>query len=142
MAGMATMSREERETFLALPHVGVLGIERPGRGPLTVPIWYAYSPGGDVVILTSPDSLKGKLIAKAGQFSLCAQSESLPYKYVMVEGSVSETRACDVEADARPMAHRYLGKAMGDEYIGGGEDSSSVVISMTPTTWYSVDYGK
>lgn len=139
---MSKMSKEEREAFLARPHVGVLGIERPGRGPLTVPIWYAYEPGGDVVILTSPDSLKGRLIAAAGQFSMCVQSEALPYKYVMVEGSVTETRACDIDGDARPMAHRYLGVAAGDQYIGAGDDSSSVVISMRPKTWYSVDYGK
>ncbi len=139
---MTKMSKDERENFLARPHVGVLGIEREGRGPLTVPIWYGYEPGGDLRILTNPESLKARLIAKAGRFSLCAQSESLPYKYVMVEGEVIETRACDVEADARPMAHRYLGSAAGDQYIDGGDDSSSVVITIRPTHWYSVDYGK
>ncbi len=139
---MTKMSKEERESFLARPHVGVLGIERPGRGPLTVPIWYGYEPGGDLVILTSPNSLKGKLIAQAGRFSLCAQSEKLPYKYVMVEGPVIETRACDIEDDARPMARRYLGVTGGDQYIAGGDDSTSVSITMRPDHWYSVDYGK
>lgn len=139
---MPKMSKEEREAYLAHPHVGVLGVERSGRGPLTVPIWYDYKPGGDVVILTSPNSLKGRLIADAGQFSLCVQSESLPYKYVMVEGKVNETRECDIEADARPMAYRYLGRELGDQYIGDGDDSSSVVISMTPSHWYTTDYGK
>ncbi len=139
---MAKMSVEERETFLARAHVGILGIEHPGRGPLTVPIWYGYEPGGDVVILTSPTSLKGRLIAAAGRFSLCAQSEKLPYKYVMVEGPVIETRACSIEEDARPMAHRYLGAAGGDQYIDSGDDSTSACITMRPEHWYSVDYGK
>lgn len=138
---MGTMSEEDRQTYLAKPHVGVMAIESPGRGPLAVPIWYSYEPGGDVTILTHPESRKAKLLDEAGRFSLCAQTESLPYKYVMVEGPVIERRACDVEADARPMAHRYLGQDMGDDYIGSGEDSSSVVYVMRPERWYSVDYG-
>ncbi len=139
---MATMSKEEREEYLSRPHVGVIGIEDPGRGPLTVPIWYAYEVGGDVVILTHPESRKAKAIAAAGRFSLCVQRERLPYKYVMVEGPVVETRACDVDADARPMAHRYLGQAMGDQYVDDGDDSTSIVITMRPERWYSTDYGK
>lgn len=138
---MGTMSAEDRQAYLAKPHVGVMAIESPGRGPLAVPIWYAYEPGGDVTILTHPESMKAKLLDDAGRFSLCVQTETLPYKYVMVEGPVIERRSCDVEADARPMAHRYLGQDMGDDYIGSGEDSSSVVYVMRPERWYSVDYG-
>ena len=37
------MSRAEREAFLAALHVGVISISESGRGPLTVPIWYAYA---------------------------------------------------------------------------------------------------
>lgn len=136
------MSKQEREEFLSEVHVGVIGIEFPGRGPLTVPIWYSYEPGGDLSVLMSPTSLKGKLLAEAGRFSLCAQSESLPYKYVMVEGAVIETRPCDIEADSRPMARRYLGKELGDQYVGDGGESTSVVITMKTERWYSVDYGK
>ena len=136
------MSRDEREAFLAKPHVGVLAVDHPGRAPLAVPIWYRYSPGGDLGILTHPDSVKAKLIEVAGRFSLCVQSEHLPYKYVMVEGPVIETRPCDIEADARPMARRYLGESMGDRYIEDGDDSSSVLIVMRPEHWFTVDYGK
>ncbi len=139
---MATMSPEERQDYLARPHVGVLGVDDPGRGPLTVPIWYAYEPGGLVTILTHPQSRKAKLIQAAGRFSLCVQRERLPYKYVMVEGPVVETIECDIEEHARPMAHRYLGKELGDQYVEDGDDSTSIVIRMQPERWYSTDYGK
>ncbi|MGH1505458.1 MAG: pyridoxamine 5'-phosphate oxidase family protein [Acidimicrobiales bacterium] len=139
---MATMSPEERQDYLARPHVGVLGVDDPGRGPLTVPIWYAYEPGGTVTILTHPQSRKAKLIQAAGRFSLCVQRERLPYKYVMVEGPVVETIECDIEEHARPMAHRYLGKELGDQYVEDGDDSTSIVIRMQPERWYSTDYGK
>jgi hypothetical protein len=46
----ATMTREEREQFLAGVHVGVLSVvSEGGGGPLAVPVWYSYQPGGPVV---------------------------------------------------------------------------------------------
>lgn len=139
---MPVMSKEEREEFLARPHVGVIAVEDPGRGPTAIPIWYSYEPGGDIAVLMHPDSIKARLIKAAGRFSLCVQRERLPYKYVMVEGPVLSTSACDVEEHARPMAHRYLGEEMGDQYVADGTDNSSVVITMRPERWYSTDYGK
>ena len=49
-------------------------------------VWYSYEPGGEVRIITGRTSRKGKLLECAGRFSLCVQTETLPYKYVSVEG--------------------------------------------------------
>jgi len=52
---MRPMTREEREAFLAEPHVGVLSVTaEPERAPLTTPIWYEYQPGGLVKVITAP----------------------------------------------------------------------------------------
>ena len=77
--GQLSMSVEEREAFLADLHVGILGIERADGPPLTVPVWYGYEPGGEVWVLTDGESLKGRLLERAGRFSLCAQTETVPY---------------------------------------------------------------
>jgi nitroimidazol reductase NimA-like FMN-containing flavoprotein (pyridoxamine 5'-phosphate oxidase superfamily) len=82
-----TMTKEEREAFLADVHVGVISIAEDGHGPLTVPVWYSYEAGGEVRI-TARRSRKGKLLERAGRFSLCAQTERPPYKYVSVEGPI------------------------------------------------------
>lgn len=140
---MASMSKEEREDFLSKPHVGVLGVEESGRGPLTTPIWYSYdADDNELVILTGPTSRKATLIETAGRFSLCVQQEALPYRYVMVEGAVVDTRPAELEADERPMAHRYLGDQMGDRYCEDTAGVDSIRIAMRPERWYSVDYGK
>lgn len=136
------MTRDEREAFLAAVHVGVLSVARSEKAPLAVPIWYRYEPGGEVCILIGPSSLKAKLLAAAGRFSLCVQSEVLPYRYVSIEGPIVETRQVDRETDVRVMAHRYLGREMGDRYVEDGEDDSMIAVSMRPETWYTVDYGK
>ncbi len=137
---MANMSKDEREAFLAQPHVGVISIEAEGRGPVTVPIWYSYEPGGNVNVLTGVNSKKTRLLEAAGRFTLCVQRERLPYKYVSVEGPIVESRPAELERDARPMARRYLGPAMGDQYVEEGDDAS-VWFSMAPERWSSVDYG-
>jgi nitroimidazol reductase NimA-like FMN-containing flavoprotein (pyridoxamine 5'-phosphate oxidase superfamily) len=111
------MTKQERETFLAGVHVGIISIPEEGRGPLTVPIWYAYDAGGELRVVTARASRKGRLLARAGRFSLCAQTETPPYKYVSVEGPIIATEAADLERDLRSLAHRYLGIERGDRYI-------------------------
>ncbi len=136
---MGPMSEEERQDFMAGVHVGVIGIADGQRGPLTIPVWYAYEPGGDVTVLMQPDSRKGKLIEASGRFSMCAQQEPLPYKYVMAEGPVTSTRDATYD-DTLAMATRYLGDEMGKGYADANASGSSTVYSMTPQRWYSTDY--
>jgi hypothetical protein len=140
------MSKSERESFLAEVHVGVISISEPGRGPLAVPIWYGYEPGGELWIVTDRDSRKGKLLRQADRLSLCAQTEQPPYKYVSVEGPITSTTPADVDRHIRPLAHRYLGAQFGDRYIEatGGSDgrSESVIVRMRPERWLTTDYSK
>jgi nitroimidazol reductase NimA-like FMN-containing flavoprotein (pyridoxamine 5'-phosphate oxidase superfamily) len=138
------MTRAEREAFLADLHVGIISIEREGRAPLTVPIWYAYEPGGEVRILTGRSSRKGALLARARRFSLCVQTETAPYKYVTVEGPVVALDPSVLERDERPMAHRYLGADFGEQYLAAtaGQRADNVLVRMRPERWLSVDYAK
>ena len=137
------MSESERQAFLADLHVGVISIERADGPPLAVPIWYGYEPGEVVWVLTAADSLKGRLLEAAGRFSLCAQTEEPPfYRYVSVEGPVVDVSPADLEADRRPLAHRYFGPELGDLYVADTEGEASVKYSMRPDRWWSVDYSK
>jgi PPOX class probable F420-dependent enzyme len=139
-----SMTRAERETFLADVHVGVISIAEPGRGPLTAPIWYAYEPGGEVVVITGRDSRKGRLLASSPRISLCAQTEKPPYRYVSVEGPVTYVGPTDREKLGRMLAHRYLGPELGERYLEAtaSETGASVVVRMRPDRWLTVDYAK
>ena len=139
-----SMTRAERETFLADVHVGVISIAEPGRGPLTAPIWYAYEPGGEVVVITGRDSRKGRLLAAAPRISLCAQTEKPPYRYVSVEGPVTYVGPADREKLGRMLAHRYLGPELGERYLEAtaSENADGVVVRMRPDRWLTVDYAK
>ena len=140
------MSCDEREAFLAEVRVGIVSLTDEGRGPLTVPIWYAYEPGGEVHIVTEQSSRKAQLLEKGRRISLCVQSEAPPYKYVSVEGPIAAIEPSDVERDERPMAHRYLGKKGGDRYIEASTRDrvadEAILVRMQPERWLTVDYSK
>lgn len=138
------MNETEREEFLAGLHVGVLGVERTDGPPLLLPVWYSYQPGGDVEVLTSASSLKGRLASRAGRASLVAQQEALPYKYVSVEGPVEidELDAEQTKVAIEPMATRYLGEEMGKGYAAANQTTDEVRIRLRPSRWFTVDYGK
>ncbi len=139
------MTSTERETYLAALHVGVIGVERPERAPLTVPIWYAYEPGGEVVVSSLAGSLKARLITAAGRFSITAQDETYPYRYVTAEGSVTSIETAD-EATMKAIAVRYLGEQGGQAFVESfakdNPGAESLLFRMRPEHWLSVDYSK
>jgi PPOX class probable F420-dependent enzyme len=140
-----TMTRVEREAFLAGVHVGVLAIPEPGRGPLAAPIWYAYE-DGELWLVTGRDSRKGRLLRPGVRVSLVVQSEEAPYRYVSVEGPVTSVAPSPGDAEERRLAHRYLGREAGDAYVASTADrreaEPNVLVKIRPERWLSVDYRK
>lgn len=136
------MGTEQREAFLADLHVAVLAIERDGKGPLAVPIWYAYA-DGDVLMSMAAGSAKTTLLRRAGRATMTVQDERPPYRYVSVEGPVSIEAYDDVDAyDIETVAKRYLGDELGAQYAAANPPGDSTVIArITPERWLTVDYG-
>jgi PPOX class probable F420-dependent enzyme len=141
--GQLTMSKEDREAFLAGVHIGVLAVAVDGQAPLLTPIWYSYEPGGAVVLHTGTSSPKTAALRAAGRASLCVQTETPPYQYVVVEGSVAIEEGRD-EDWRRDVAHRYLGPEMGELYMQSTSsvEDPGVFVSLVPERWKTTDYGK
>lgn len=138
------MSSDCRERFLADPHVGVLGVTDP-RGPaapLLVPVWYGYEPGGVVTVLTARTSTKAGLIRAARRFSLCAQSESPPYRYVSVEGPVVSVEDGVNKAEWEAIAHRYLDRDTAVAYLRANRHQLDEYLTfrMDPQRWRTADF--
>ncbi|MFD2466365.1 pyridoxamine 5'-phosphate oxidase family protein [Amycolatopsis silviterrae] len=137
------LSIEEREQFLAEPHIGALSVvERPDRAPLTVPIWYQYEPGGELWVITQPDSRKAKAIEAAGRFSLMVQRVEPTVRYVSVEGPVVRTRPGSRELTWE-MASRYLpaDKVAGYVEFERTQLGEHMAIHLRPERWLSGDMG-
>ncbi|MGW6462054.1 pyridoxamine 5'-phosphate oxidase family protein [Streptomyces sp. NPDC055078] len=139
------LTREEREQFLAEPHIAALAVAagEEDRAPLTLPIWYQYAPGGDIWIMTGRDSRKERLIARAGRFSLMVDRLEPTVRYVSVEGPVTATVTATREQLVE-IAARYLpaGKVAGYVEFVEKELGEQVVIHMRPQRWNSADLGE
>jgi hypothetical protein len=140
------MSIEERQAFLAETRVGIISIPEEGRGPLTIPVWYGYLPGGDVCVWTSAKSRKAGLLQKTQRISFCVQETTPPnYKYVSIEGPFT-IQPVDLERDIHPMALRYYGSEHGEQLFANitqGEGwKDDLLVCIKPERWLTVDYSK
>ena len=141
------MIEQERQEFLAEPHIGVLSVASgDDRPPHTTPVWYAYEPGGNITIFTGSQgrkSRKAELIQAAGVLSLSVQREEFPYKYVTVEGTV-------VGSDQPPSAEQMLaivGRYLPEEAAQGFVEaelahpgSGPVHFTVRPDCWLTFDF--
>jgi hypothetical protein len=137
------LSQEEREQFLAEPHIAALSVYAGDtRGPLTVPIWYQYSPGGEPWILTGPGSRKARLIEATGFFTLMVERLEPTTRYVTVDGAVSHIEP-GTDAQLEELTHRYLSGAAADKYLQFAREhlGEHVAIYMQPQHWLSSDMG-
>ncbi len=132
-------SAAEREAFLAAPRVAVVSIARKTRAPLSVPIWYAYTAGGEVGLWMEAGTPKARALAVAGCFSLCVHDEVRPYRYVSVAGPVTSMAPIDWEQELIPLIKRYLSGAEAQTYIasldGPAGVASNLFVRMRPQHW-------
>lgn len=89
---------------------------------------------------TGQATQRARAIAAAGRFTLCAQDEAPPYKYVTVEGHAIIEPAGLAERTA--IARRYLGAESGDAFIAANPGADDIIIRTTPEHWHSADFGK
>jgi hypothetical protein len=137
------LSKDDREQFLAEPHTAALSVYAgSGRGPLTVPIWYQYSPGGEPWVLTGVGSRKHRLIEAAGHFSLMVERVDPTVRYVAVDGPVSRIEP-GTDEQLVEMAARYLPPEALEPYleVARREHGESVAVYLTPQHWLSADLG-
>jgi len=137
------LSKDDREQFLAEPHIAALSVYAgTERGPLTVPIWYQYTPGGDLWFNTGSGSRKHRLIESSGYVSLMVERVEPTVRYVAVDGPVLriETGTDDQLVE---MTRRYLPAENVDGYleVARREHGESVAVFVDPEHWLSADLG-
>ena len=137
------LSVRDRELFLAEPHIAALSFSAgPDRGPLTLPIWYQYAPGGEPWVLTPADSRKVPLIEAAGRFTLMVERTMPIIRYVSVEGPVTRTIP-ETDELLREITERYLPPDKVPAYLAlaKAEFGEQVAIYLRPERWLTADLG-
>jgi hypothetical protein len=137
------LSVHDRELFLAEPHIAALSVSAgPDRGPLTVPIWYQYEPGGEAWVLTEAGSRKARLIEAAGRFTLMVERVTPTVRYVSVEGPVTRMIPRTDEL-LQEITVRYLPPEKVPAYLefARADFGEQVAIYVRPQRWLSADLG-
>ncbi len=142
------LTEPKRQAFLAEPHVAVLSVASDDdRPPLTVPVWYAYRPGGNVSFSTGTQGRKARktrLIENAGVLSLSVQRAEFPYKYVTVEGTVVRTDRPPTAEQMLAVVRRYLPEDMAQGFVTAELDNPGpelVLFTIRPDRWLTFDFG-
>ena len=137
------LSLRDRELFLAEPHIAALSVSAgQDRGPLTLPIWYQYAPGGEPWVLTEVGSRKARLIEAAGRFTLMVERTMPTVRYVSVEGPVARM-VPGTDEMLREITARYLPAEKVPAYIefATTELGQHVAIYLRPQRWLTADLG-
>lgn len=125
------MNRQaEREHFLRQPHLAVLAtIDADGR-PHAMPIWYLYE-GGLFLMSAGRNSRKHRNVTRNPLATLVIDQRTLPYRAVMVQGTVEIGPRLDLDARLR-LAKRYLGDEQGQVYVESHLDEDSITLRLRP----------
>lgn len=110
------MSPAEIEEKLAGRHQAILSVGREDRGPVAVAMSYLFREG-KFWMVTSPESLHGRLMVKTGRATITVQEEILGHReleqwYVMAEGSVEFT-----DEEPLPYVRAIMEKDRGPEFV-------------------------
>lgn len=138
------LTKEEREQFLSEPRVSALSVNGgDGRGPLTVPIWHYYTPGGLPWVLTGTGSRKHRLIEAAGCFSLMVERAEPTIRYVAVDGPVDRIEPSTFDQVIEITEH-YLPPYRAKRYLEYARTAlgDQVIIYLQPAHWLSADLGE
>jgi nitroimidazol reductase NimA-like FMN-containing flavoprotein (pyridoxamine 5'-phosphate oxidase superfamily) len=142
---MTKMSVQQREEFLAGPHVGVLSVAgEAGRPPISVPTFYAYEPGGEITMFTGTQRRKPQRIDQirnTGIVTLVAQREEMPPAYVTVEAELVEIGK-PTHDQMLTIARRYMPEEHAEAFVRGeldDPDNTVVLFTFRPSRWFTSD---
>ncbi len=140
---MARIDGQRIRELLEGPHQAVLSVSRRDKGPVAVPMSYLFA-DGRFYIVTSPESLHGRLMRRSGRATLTVQFEacdgrSVHQWYVMAEGTISFT-----DTKPRPYVRAILAKDRGeenaDEWTSGDPPSDVRLAVLKPVKLSGFEY--
>jgi hypothetical protein len=84
--------------------------------PRVVPIWFHWN-GKEIVLGTFPDSPKMKVLKEGTKVALSIDSDSMPYKVLLIRGSVHIDSVEGIAPEYRASGQRVLGEEQGQAFM-------------------------
>ncbi|RKS08544.1 hypothetical protein DFP74_4254 [Nocardiopsis sp. Huas11] len=114
---MRKMAEQQWRAFVTHgTRTGKLSTVRTDGSPHVTPVWFLLD-GGDIVLTTEKDGVKGRNLARDGRFALCVDEDRPPYAFVLLRGraEISEDPA-DLLRWGGLLGARYMGPDRSEEY--------------------------
>jgi PPOX class probable F420-dependent enzyme len=136
------MTPAELRAFLDERHLAVLTTHGADGYPHATPVWYLAELDGALSVIVLADAVKVRNIRRDPRIAITIAPESRPYAYARYRGD-AELLSQGVDDYPRIMAHRYMGKTAGDEYLASlGPEARFLVIRLRDDrvdTWKSAN---
>jgi len=135
-----TMTKEEMNNFLKEPWLTSVATVTPEGYPHVTPIWSYYD--GEHFYMTLVDgNPKSRSLALNNHIALAIGNDTLPYKAVIVHGTVELFRE-DIEPIVRKIVEKYVGGEQADAIIEHAFGEPQVIAKVTPWRIYTWDQSK
>jgi PPOX class probable F420-dependent enzyme len=90
------------------PHIGVLTTVSPEGVPLGTPVWFDYKKDKQVLRFnTAKGRTKHKFIDNHKEVAMTIMDRDNPYRYLMIQGIVTDITEDGAEAHVHQLARRY-----------------------------------
>jgi len=84
--------------------------------PRMVPIWFHWN-GHEIVLAGPPDAPKMKVLKDGAKVALSIDSDTMPYKVLMIRGSIRTDMVDGIAPEYTASAQRVLGEEQGQAFL-------------------------
>jgi PPOX class probable F420-dependent enzyme len=131
---MHTMSEDELRRFLTeRPRTMKLATVRADGRPHVTPVWFVLD-GDDVVFTTGERYVKSQDMRRDPRVCLCADDETPPFAYVMIEATATLSDDLDaVHVWATRIGGKYMGADQAEAFGKRNAVLGELLVRVTPT---------
>lgn len=127
---MATLTREEIDSFLCQPRTAQLVTLRASGTPHVAPVWFLWD-DGQALVMADAKAVKLRNIRSNPAVALCVSTPDHPYSFVTIEGTANIAEG-GVEDMVQRTCILYEGQERGTEFAAellGDERLTLIAIS-------------
>ena len=110
----------------AFAHLATLN---PDGSPQVTPVWVDWDGGNRIFVNTARGRVKDRNLRRDGRVALEIADPANPYRYLAVQGRVTNITEDGADAHIDKMAKKYMGK---DKYPGRAPGEVRVLVTITP----------
>ena len=125
---MASTIPASHQDLLQKPAFASLATLNPDGSPQVTPVWFDYD-GTHIIINTARGRVKDRNLAREPRVALTIVDPANPYRYLGIQGRVTEMTENGGDASIDKLAKKYLGK---DKYPWKGPNEVRVVVKIAP----------